>query len=285
MSFAYEHNPTRVTDVTQGPDETCVELAFDLETAPLPWRSLDPRHPVVIEKLQYLSGMTALMATGGLSSGQGSALTEVTWSSGDGHLVGHAARGVCRLLGSFADLASGEGRFELSLYDAAGVRVADLTGAGVVFDARESGARRAAAKAKARSAVAEGPRHFVDNTQVGLPTGGISFLGPIGDDAARALVSRDRAFHPAHPFHTGSGDHVNAGHLLDVVFQFAHLVIGRPLTWVAGSARFRRFVELDVPFVVKLEDRRPGSHEEALAVTIHQLERPCAEAVGTFRSA
>lgn len=282
MSFAYAHNPTRVIDVMQKPDATRVDLAFELEPADWPWMSLDPRHPVAIEKLQYLGGVTALMACGGLPEGRGSALTELTWSVGDAPVVGHATHGVARLLGSFADLAEGAGRFELTLDDAEGTRLVHIDGAGVVFDASDSKARRAASKAKARAASSGAAPAFVPPDRVGLGEAGVSFLGPLEAGVAAACVSTERGFHPAHPFHTGSGDHVNAGHLVDVAFQLAHLVAGRRLVWTSGTARYRRFVELDVPFVVRLERRESEAHEERVAMSIHQLERPCAEIEGTF---
>jgi len=284
MPFAYDHNPTRVVAVSDEPDGLRVDLAFELDPDRWPWLALPPQHPVVIEKLQYFGGVTALLATRAVGEGQGSALTELVWSVGDDVAEGHAQSGVCRLLGSLADLARGVGRFELVLHDAAGVEVGRLTGAGVVFDAGDSAARRAASKAKARAAGAGDPPNFVDPESVGLPADGTSFLGPIDDGSARALVSTSRALHPAHPFHTGSGDHVNAGHLLDVVLQFAHLVMERPTTWTAGTARFGRFVELDVPFTLSLHERRSGPDHEALVVAVHQLDRPCAVLEGRFQS-
>jgi hypothetical protein len=90
---------------------------------------------------------------------------------------------------------------------------------------------------------------------VGVGARGRSFVTRLhetgGAPAVTAFVPAQGGFHPRHPFHTGSGDHVNAGHLFDCVLQAAHLFhAGAPLVCTGGEARFTRFVELDVPFSI-----------------------------------
>ena len=50
---------------------------------------------------------------------------------------------------------------------------------------------------------------------------------------------------------SGSGDHVNATHLAEAVRQYAALALGKGAGLPSGGAmRFRRYVELGVPFEI-----------------------------------
>ena len=89
------------------------------------------------------------------------------------------------------------------------------------------------------------------------------------------LVTRHNGFPPAHPYHDGSGDHVNASHLADACRQFACLVRREPQLRVnSGMMQFERYVELDHPFV--LEMAGDGESHQGMTMSISQAGEPCA---------
>jgi len=268
-ALGYPHNFARVLGLEEGR----IEFGYDLDPERWPWLTLPPRHPVVLDKVQYFSAVTASLVSGSLEPGTRSALTRIGWSCrGEGEH--HATRGVL-------EPWSGGRRagYRLAVHDDAGHEIARIRGEGFAFADRDFDAWRARAKSEARAAAGEPPEP-ADPAAAGLGPGGHCFVSaPFTRSAARVAVARIGAangFHPAHPFHTGTGDHVNAAHLLDCALQAAHLMAepaGR-LVCVGGDAEFLRFVELDVPFEIRLcsRDRSQAGHTR-LGFAIDQAGR------------
>ncbi len=274
-TLAYDHNLARVTSVEEGR----VELAYDLDRARWPWLALPARHPVLLEKYQYFSAMTGLDALEAFEPGTFTALTQFSWECPD--LDGPpelATHGVC------VRTATG---FELGLSLADGRELVRSRGSGFAFTDRDFKTWRARSREKARTAAAKAASvAFAPVSSVSPGLDGRSLVSALetvdGRRQSLALVSTDSGFHPAHPFHTGSGDHVNAGHLFDAVLQVAHLVLGAtaPLECVAGAAEFFRFVELDVPFTITLADRATTERgERELRLDVGQLGRDNARII------
>ena len=93
----YEHNFARVLRVA----EDRVELGYDLDRRRWPWLALSPLHPVVIDKIQYFSAVTASLTTERMEPGTRTALTRLAWSCHP-RAAGtrHATRGVLAGSGS-----------------------------------------------------------------------------------------------------------------------------------------------------------------------------------------
>lgn len=230
--LAYAHNLARV--LSASPE--VVELALDLEPARWPWLALPARHPVLLQKLLYFASLTALSASGNASDDAYSAMTGVSWT----HALGPDSPIPTRARCTFMPTEHGDG-FELVLGD--GVATFRGTGVALDFDVpawRAVTRAEVLAKAEAAPAIADGRFVVVDEANAD------------GTFVAQGLVTTEGGFHPGHPFHTGSGDHVNVSHLVDCVAQVAEAQLGAdPLSCTGGRGVFRRFVELDVPFVLK----------------------------------
>lgn len=236
-SLAYERNFARVTSVTHD----WVHLTFDTEDA-WPWLSLPARHPVLLEKYQYFGVLSAVWAAKLMDPTHLAALTEFRWRA----RASASAPSFGRCQVPRAD--RGE-RYRLELYGEPGdpgLPQAALWGTGVNLGAGDVRALRAASRAKALRRAANLPRPELEGARFVTPP-----RAEGGRLHARGLVTSQEGFHPAHPFHTGSGDHVNAAQLFDCALQLASFVFeeeGLGERCASGAARFSRFVELDVPF-------------------------------------
>lgn len=234
-----------------------VWLAFDLDTARWPWLRLPPQHAVVVEKYQYFSSMTAGWALGLLGPGVFTALTEVTWDCGEGR-DGHSPRGYCELeTDGPRDI-----RFNSRFTDRSGAQAFHISGRGHVFPDGDFAARRAA-------------RHNPPSASIAPHD---AFLRKITNEAGRwradCLVGRVNGFHPAHRFHTGSGDHVNAAQLYDCALQVAAQAAGHgAIRCTGGSAEFKRFTELDQPFALHAE---PSTRADEWRFLVSQSGRETA---------
>ncbi len=265
--FAYSHNFARVTARRGG----LVSLKFELDRARWPWLSLPPQHPVLLEKYQYFATMTAVMAQPDYDPSRSTALTHFSWSCPPLRDPAHATDAWCQLE---------DGRFTGELRAADAV-VARFAGLGHYFDDRDFVAWRERARAKVLAREPGRPLEYASPEAVGLDAAGVSFVGPLalrdGVPAAPALVTRARGLAPAHPFHTGSGDHVNAGHLFDCALQAAHLVLARPLTCIGGQASFTRFVELDARFELRVTQSTREDPTPQARFAVIQQGRDCAQ--------
>jgi hypothetical protein len=268
--LVYDHNLARVTTVAG----TRVELAYDLDRERWPWLALPPHHPVLVEKYQYFSAVTASLATGPAVPPTFAALTRFRWSCTPAAWQGrYATRGLCEIR-----LGERELGYSLAVRDDDGRDLYRMSGEGFAFRDRDFPAWREKSRRAAQETAGERRIAPAPAPAVGLGPNGRSFVTPLTDVGGRleatALVPTHGGFHPAHPFHTGSGDHVNAGHLFDCALQVVHLALGpeRParLACTGGEARFIRFVELDVPFTVALTGRARRRDELALQLSMSQ---------------
>ena len=234
-----------------------VELSFSRRADAWPWQVLPPWHPVVVDKIQYFAAITGAWASGGFGTGARTALTGISWSSLERE-PGAPHRGSYR---AFED--DGTVGYALQIFDESGRETLRIRGEGVAFGDRDFGAWRDAAKKKAATSAWAPPSELACPEAAGLGASGHSLISPLrkegGTGTAIGWVTSADGFAPAHPFHTGTGDHVNAGHLLDCALEGAHLLLDTPgpLYCRGGEARFRRFVELDVPFEIALHAEEP----------------------------
>lgn len=278
MALAYTENFARVTRV----DGRRVELEFDLDRARWPWLALPPLHPVLLEKYQYFGILTGFLALSGTDPAKQTALTGISWRCLEPETVALASAGV---LTHRRD--DGHESLELELLVESGETLVTIDAVGVVFATRDFGAWRAKTRAEAQAATdVPAMPPLAPAEAVGLGPGGRAFVSALrevdGQLGSMALVGDD-AFHPRHPFHTGSGDHVNAGHLFDCALQAAHLVLdsASPRSCEGGSAKFFRYVELGVPFELLVVEREA----ERVGFAVRQLGREAARITLTLGSA
>ena len=266
-ALTYKDNFARVLSA----GENRVELAYDLNSALWPWLTLPTHHPVLIEKYQYFGAMTASWEQQVFSPQTYTALTSFEWRCTDAAFLGpKPTRAVCE---SWSDThAMG---FTLTVGDEHGLDMYQTSGQGVAFEDRDFKLWREKSRSAALAAKAPAIPAPVAAELLGLSADGHSFIGAaferLDQPACIALVPTRGGFHPAHPFHTGSGDHVNAAQLLDCALQAAHLFCGKGQVWqtpmqcTGGKASFQRYVELDVPFEIRLESI---SEDDELKLTL-----------------
>ncbi len=246
--LGYPRNFARLTDFAEGE----AAFAYDLDRTCWPWLSLPAGHPVVLEKYQYFTTVTAALAFGDMKPGVRSALTGMSWSLGPaGHDAGYADRSRCQ---RHAD-EQGNLNLSVQLGNAQGEDLGRILCQGRSFPDRDfaswrSGSRDAVlsrddSPAFIPASLADGRPGFVSGAQ-----------RQDGLDCVLARVSAAEGFHPRHPFHTGSGDHVNAAQLFDCALQAAEQWPGAgPRLCLGGEARFLRFVELDAGFEILCTQR------------------------------
>jgi hypothetical protein len=251
--LVYEHNFARVTAV----DGARVELTYDLDPERWPWLSLSAHHPVLVEKYQYFSAVTAASVANPART-TFAALTRFRWTCApEAGRSGHGTAGSCEPWKREEGIG-----FSLIVHDAERRAVYRASGDGFEFSDRDFPAWRERSRQTVRAAAGTETIDPAPASAVGVGAQGRSFVTTLqtvdGVPTATALVPTLDGFHPRHPFHTGSGDHVNAGHLFDCVLQVAHLVRagdGVALVCTGGEAQFSRFVELDVPFAIAVRRR------------------------------
>jgi len=243
-ALGYEHNFVEVESVDAGR----IELSFDLSPERWPWLALPPTHPVLIEKVQYFAAVTASWVSDSMQPGTRSALTRITWDCSPG-AGAYPRRAVSKPWQGERSMG-----YELRVYDAEDRELYVIRGEGSSFEDRDFEAWREKTRREARAAAKP--------LEIDPGPDGMNYLGPVreveGQLVAAACVPSGRAFQPGHPFHTGTGDHVNAAHLFDCALQMAGRATGRApaaLDCRGGEARFQRFIELDVPLEVRLLGR------------------------------
>ncbi len=247
------------------------QFTYDLDPVQWPWLALSARHPVVLEKYQYFTTVTAACAFGDMAPGVRSALTGMRWSlgedAGDAHFPD---RSRCQRT---AD-EQGELNLAVMLSNGQGQDLGQIICRGHSFADRDFANWRASSR-KAVQARDDSPAF----TPAPLTDGRPGFVSePLirdGLDAVLARVESARGFHPQHPFHTGSGDHVNAAQLFDCALQAAEQWLGPDSrTCLAGEAGFLRFVELDAGFEILCEERlEAGDGQVSLRLLIRQSGR------------
>jgi hypothetical protein len=249
-----------------------VLFACSTDSQRWPWLALDPFDPIVLQALNYFGAYEIAVARGEYKRGQWTALTRTWWTCGEPG-VGHAVRGVAH-----APDPADEGAYRLSFFDGAGALVCEQGGTGVVFKNRDFEAWRSQQKQALAAHGQPDGFSFAARERVGVETQIEVYVSALADapvPSVRALITRDSGFPPAHPYHDGSGDHVNAGHLADAARQFLRLLLDDPeFACVAGEMEFRAYVELDSPFTLELAGEGPP--RGGYALTVSQGDRVCA---------
>ncbi len=237
-----------------------------------PWLTLHPANNIAVQATNYYALTGVSHFAGRMDGSKWTALTKFSWrtrQTGEGAL--HPARGR-------ATHEEDGVSYACSFSDRNGEPVYDVAGAGVVFQTRDFDAWRAKSKNKIMALPAPDDFAFAEPAAVGVKTQNEVFVAPLAEDDAGvyadALLTSETAFLPAHPFHGGSGDHVNSSHLCDVVQQTAHLIRG-PGFASGGGARFLRYVELGRPFRARLVS--DAGDRRRLSFAIEQAGAKCAE--------
>ncbi len=237
-----------------------------------PWLALTPFDPIVVQTINFWASVETAAARGTWDPKKWSALTQTEWSCGEPG-VEHAVRGIGEALGS-----KGSPRFQLRFFDANEALVYTISGTGVVFENRDFESWRK--KAKNNVVPAQAPINFeyADARAVGVSEQKESFLSPLnngGTLSAQAYITRENGFPPAHPYQSGSGDHVNATHLADVARQFVNLLLGGGNHVILGGImHFDHYVELGHPFdIIQTRDQ---VNRKTISMIVEQAGRPCA---------
>lgn len=253
--------------------EVAFECSSDAEQ--WPWLALPPFDPIVVQSINFFATMETGLTRGTHDPTKWTALTQTEWTCGK-RGTGHAARGSVLM-----DQGKEGLYYRLKLFDAADALVATTSGTGVAFRTRDFGAWRKTAEPKAAPLQSPDDFQYAPAEALGLATQVESFVSPLiegGVPSVRVLIAKENAFVPHHPYHDGSGDHVNSTHLGDACRQFARLVLGDArLVCAGGEMRFIRYIELGRPFHITLvEDVRS---ENTISMVVRQMERECATAM------
>ncbi len=282
--YPYDHqlllNPQLVSET---------QLRFDLDNDPTrwPWRALPTWHPAQAGKLSFFTGFKCGEALFEMPTGVATAVTLVSWQNHASCLQGNPA--------TSGKVSSGQAEhrfhYDSELYDAAGDLQQTILAQGVAFQQRDYGGWRRRMKQAIQAIDSMRPRDFgfAEPLSAGVTTKAECFVSPLHENknglACYALLDERSGFVPTHPWHGGTGDHVNATHQLDAAWQAAHL-IGRAQGWLAsgttlicsaGEARFKNYVELSSPFEIRLKSWRPMDNGQRLSFTLSQGAKPCAE--------
>ncbi|MCI5044233.1 MAG: hypothetical protein MRY72_05995 [Aquisalinus sp.] len=262
-------------------DDGAVIFRCDTDSTKWPWLSLHPAHSIAVQSVNYFASVGASHAAGRLDPKKWSALTSLQWQTfthEDNALP--ATHGVVD-----PQPDPDKADYAISLFNEQGDPVYRFTGAGVVFHNRDFKAWRAKARAEIMSLPEPEIFNYAAPEVVGVSQPVESFVSDLlqeGDTSkVQALVTSANGFMPAHPYHDGSGDHVNAGHLCDVAQQAAHTLryrAGKEAAFpVAGRVTFKRYVELDRPFEVRLKENLTKA--DMISISFWQGEHHCADLV------
>ena len=250
-----------------------VAFKCDRNAEKWPWLNLPPAHPIVIQTINFWASVETGITRGTFDPSKWSALTYSKWEAGSGD-TGPVTHG-------FSDLPAHPQRdnkpgFRITFFDDAGNLVCRLIGAGVIFQTRDFESWRNEAKEQAAAKHSIRDFEYAEKEALGVTSDVERFLSPLvpgNTPQVCALVSDENGLMPKHPYHSGSGDHVNANHLVDAGFQFAHLLLEKPLQCVGGEMKFRHYVELGKPFTLTATDVRSCE----ISVQVHQGESHCTD--------
>jgi hypothetical protein len=249
-------------------------LAFRCATsiADWPWLALDPFDPIVVQSLNYYGPYETAVFRGEYAAGQWTALTQTEWRCGEGE-IGHAVRGVAD-----APRPGDDAGYRIRFYDEHDRLAYLMTGKGVVFRNRNFEQWRERSRQDLAPYGDAGNFIYAPAASVGMATQVESLVSDLNGEtglSVTGLVTRNNGFPPAHPYHSGSGDHVNASHLADACRQFVRLARDEPkLLITGGRMQFQRYVELEYPFLLEIAGERET--QQGMTISISQAGEPCA---------
>ncbi|WP_306250030.1 hypothetical protein [Parvularcula sp. IMCC14364] len=255
-------------------------VAFRCDTDQLkwPWLTLPPAHNIVVQSVNYFASIGASHVAGRIDPQKWTALTSFQWQT---FACGADARPATHgVVDPQADPDRAD--YGISLFDAEGAPVYRFTGAGVVFQNRDFKSWRAKARQEIMALPVPEDFLYAVPERVGVTTAIESLVSDLSYDqdmpVVEVLVTSVNGFRPGHPYHDGSGDHVNSGHLCDAAQQMAHMIrsqAGRHAHPCAGRVIFKRYVELDRPFRLSLTDISADQNDLTLRFTQGQYH--CAD--------
>ena len=237
-----------------------------------PWLALDTQHPIVVQTINYWASVEAARARGTLDLSQWTALTHSDWQCGEKE-AGPLSHGKAEV-----ENEGDREAYRLTFYDRDNAMIVQIRGKGVVFRNRDFESWRESAKQHLAKRAKQASFKYAAAASVGVASQKESLISPLcagNEPSAQALITKENGLMPAHPYHSGSGDHVNANHLADVATQFASLQRGAPVNVRGGEMHFLHYVELGHPFEISMESYQRAQHAISMAVT--QAERNCAQ--------
>ena len=263
---AFTHSHTLMED-------GCVSFKCDRDVGKWPWLALPSIHPIAVQTVNFWASVETGVTRGSFDPEKWSALTYSKWQVGDLN-AGPVTHGI-------ADLPSGTNdaskpSFRLTLFDEAGALVYRMIGAGVVFQTRNFEGWRKQAKEIVKATQSIADFEYAPASALGVKTDIERFLSPLyraPSICADALITKENGLLPAHPYNSGSGDHVNANHIVDAGFQFAHQVFEKSLRCTGGEIKFRHYVELGKAFTLS----QTSATETSISLAVHQNEKLCTD--------
>ena len=258
------------------PDQSVAfRVSDDLEK--WPWLALQSSHAIVAQMVNYFCSVEAGRARGNLDTEKWTALTWTSWWCGStSRNAPHGTHGVVDRVGEADDSPD----YKLTVFNGAGGLVYRMAGRGVVFRNRDFEGWRETAKAEIAALPEPTDFRYAAPEAVCVVTEAEVCVSrefeADGSRAVEGLFTRESGF-GGHPYHGGSGDHVNSGHQADAVQQAAQLLFGAagaPLPIKGGEAKFKRYVELDRPFRILLNPER--SEPRRPVFDISQGGHPCS---------
>ncbi len=281
--YPYDHQlllNTRLVSETQ--------MRFELDDNPerWAWQRLPAWHPALVGKLSFFTGFKCGESLLEMPTGTATAVTVMRWQNQGQYLQGKQS--------FFGQVSTGQSEhrfhYDTELYDAKGELQQTILSQGVAFRQRDyRGWRRKMKQAiQAIDAMRPVDFGFAEPASAGVSTRAECFVSPLHENkhglACYALLDDKSGFTPAHPWHSGTGDHVNASHQLDATWQAAHL-IGGAQGWLSadsklvctdGEASFKKYIELGTPFELRLKGWRPQVEGQRLSFTLSQGGNPCS---------
>ena len=257
-------------------------IAFDCSSdiEKWPWLALPTSHPIFVQTINFWASVESGKARGTYDPEKWSALTYTRWQAGPGK--GPVSHGLADLPDK--ELEEGKQGFRLKFFNQAGDQLCQLVGTGVVFQTRDFEAWRETAKQRAVSNNSSKDFQFAEARALGVETDIERFLSPLSEESpqrATAYITRDNALMPQHPYHSGSGDHVNSSHLADAGFQFCHLIEKHPLICTGGEMTFRSYVELGKPFQLT----KTSESADSVSMSVHQGGTLCTDMTMRYQRA
>ena len=247
-----------------------VTFACSADREKFPWLVLHPSDVIPVQMMCFFASYETAQFHNAVEEGQWTALTKMTWRcDATGDNAKHAATGA-------ASPPEQDGRpdFGLAFADPDGAQILKIKGEGVTFRNRDFEAWRSKNRDRILALPEPEGFHFADIKEVGVASAVECIVSPLmktGDaQACDALITTETGFPPAHPYHDGSGDHVNSTHQTDAARQFAALL--RPEFGArrcsGGEMEFSNYVELDRPF--RITEIPEKSTETRVACMIEQ---------------
>ena len=270
--------------------EGLIEFACSTDQSAWPWLALPATNQIHLQALSYFASIETLHALDAVDPEKWTALTHLAWTYGPA-CAEISVKGVAEVIAE-----AGAPDMRLRFIDAQGASTFETTVKGVVFKTRDFAAWREKAKKDAEAVPAPEEFAFAPAEAVGVASPIESLVTEVfhtdGVAAVDALVSLANGFRPrtpggeGHPYHDGSGDHVNSGHLGDAIQQAVRQFDERARAshpGIEGAIDFSRYIELGRPFRIKVNPEETDGRR--LALDVSQLGHVCAHARLRFRNA